>query len=89
VAVDGAGNLLIADWNRIRVVAAGAATHWGVTMTPGNIYTVAGNGAIGFSGDGGPATGADLNFPNGIAEDGAGNLLIPDDGNRRVRMVTG
>ena len=58
VAVDPASDLLIADTAncRLRVVAATAGTRFGVAMTPGNIYTVAGNGTCGSSGDGGPAS---------------------------------
>ena len=56
-------------------------------MTAGDIYTVAGNGTSGFSGDGGPATGAELNGPRRVTVDGAGNLLIADSGNNRVRVV--
>ena len=58
-------------------------------MTAGDIYTVAGDGGPGFSGDGGPATTAELSFPQGVAVDAAGNLLIADSGNGRVRMVAG
>jgi uncharacterized protein (TIGR03437 family) len=79
VAVDGAGNLLIADSGnqRIRKVSAGT------------INTVAGNGiACCFSGDGGPAAGAQLNYPWDVAVDGAGNVFIADEGNRRVRKVS-
>ena len=89
VAVDPDGNLLIADSvnNRVRVVAATSATFYGIAMTAGDIYTVAGNGASGFSGDGGPATGARVFFPSGVVPD-AGNLVI-SDGSGRVRMVAG
>ena len=89
VAVDGAGNLVIADEsdNRIRVVAARTGTFYGQTMTAGHIYTVAGNGKAGFSGDGGPATGAKLNDPGGVAVDSAGNLVIADEINNRIRVV--
>lgn len=54
----------------------------------GTIITVAGTGAAGFSGDGGPATAAQLNIPFGLALDGAGNLYIADNANRKVRRVT-
>jgi hypothetical protein len=89
VTVDGAGNLVITDTgnNRVRVVAARTGTFYGVAMTTGNIYTVAGNGKTGFSGDGGPATGAALNIPQGQAVDGTGNLVIADTGHGRVRVV--
>ncbi len=78
VAVDSNGNLYIADTDnqRIRIVSPG-----------GVITTVAGNGAFGFSGDGGPATGAMLFQPWGLAVDPARNLYIADSGNHRIRVV--
>ena len=84
VAVDGAGNLVIADMEneRVRVVAVQTGTFYGRAMTAGDIYTVAGDGTFGFSGDGGPATSAELNLPEGVAVDGAGNLVIADIGQR-------
>jgi hypothetical protein len=89
VAVDQAGNLVVADSDnqRIRVVAATSGTFYGRKMTAGDIYTVAGSGPPGFSGDGGPATKARLAYPQGIAVDRAGNLLIGDSLNNRVRVV--
>ncbi|MFD0352401.1 RICIN domain-containing protein [Streptomyces sp. NPDC127110] len=79
IAVDGADNLYIVDANnhRVRKVA-----------TDGTISTVAGNGAAGFAGDGGPATAARLNLPLGVAADRAGNLYIAEYHNNRVRKVT-
>ncbi len=79
VAVDGAGNLFIADWgnNQIRKVD-----------TSGVITTVAGTGTSGFSGDGGPATAARLDRPVGVAVGGAGNLFIADSGNHLIRILT-
>jgi hypothetical protein len=87
--VDGHGNLLIADGlnNRIRVVAATSGTFYGQPMTAGDIYTVAGDGTYGFSGDGGPAISAALRGPGSVAADGAGNLLIADTYNQRIRVV--
>jgi secreted PhoX family phosphatase len=91
VAVDAAGNLAIVDYgnDRVRVVAATTGTFYGVAMTAGDIYTVAGTGTSGFSGDGGPATAAELYGPRGVAVDGAGNLIIGDVGNDRERVVSG
>src|SRR2546425_1017218 len=79
IAVDAAGNLFIADADdhRIRRVAAGT----------GIITTVAGTGTAGFGGDGGPATGAQLWTPTGVAVDAAGNLFIADADNNRIRQV--
>ena len=89
IAVDGAGNVVIADTNndRIRVVAGSTGTFYGKAMIAGDIYTVAGNGARGFSGDNGPATSAEITTPFGVAVDRAGNLLIADTGNVRIRVV--
>ena len=91
VGVDGSGNLVIADTQnqRIRVVAASTGSFYGKAMTADDIYTVAGNGKAGFSGDGGSATNAKLWEPGGVAVDGAGNLLIADTDNGRIREVTG
>ncbi len=79
LALDGARNLYIADNgnNRVRRVAASG----------GVIATVAGNGLAGYGGDGGPATAATLNAPVGLALDAAGNLLIGDGANNRVRAL--
>ncbi len=78
VAVDGSGNLYISDCynHRIRKVD-----------TSGIITTVAGNGILGYSGDGGPATEAQLCYPDGVAVDTAGNLYIADTSNDRIRKV--
>ena len=79
LAIDSAGNLFIAD------------QYHGVVrkLSPdGTSSTVAGNGTIGFSGDGGPATAAQLSLLTTLAVDGSGNLYIADSGNRRIRMVS-
>ncbi len=78
VALDGSGNVYIADTfnERIRKVDSS-----------GTITTFAGTGTAGFSGDGGPATEAQLNRPIGVAVDGSGNLYIADGLNYRIRKV--
>jgi uncharacterized protein (TIGR03437 family) len=78
VAVDSAGSLFIADFanSRIRKVSNGVIT------------TVVGNGTAGYSGDGGPATSAELYQPIGVALDSAGNLYIADISNNRIRKVS-
>ena len=78
VAVDGVGNLYVADSfnHRIRRVDPS-----------GTITTIAGTGERGFSGDGGPAVAAQLRRPEGVAVDAAGNLYIADRYNNRIRRV--
>ena len=79
IAVDSRSNIYVADRvnNRIRKIAQ-----------DGTITTVAGTGSAGYSGDGGLATAAMLNFPTGVAVDSAGFLYIADDANGVVRRVT-
>ena len=79
VVVDGAGNLFFADFHAFCVRRVSPA---------GIITTVAGNGKWGFSGDGGPATSAQVSQPDGLALDAAGNLYIADWGNGRIRRVS-
>ncbi len=62
-------------------------TFYGKKMAAGAIYTIAGDGSRGFSGDGGPAVKAELWFPYGVAVDVAGNALIADQSNNRIRVV--
>jgi len=80
VWVDGSANVYIADHANHRIREVNGAT--------GVINTIAGNGTIGYAGDGGLATLAKLHSPCGICLDGAGNLYIADFGNNVVRMVT-
>jgi len=78
ISLDSLGNLFIADTgnNRIRRVDS-----------LGRISTIAGNGTAAFSGDNGQAVSASLSAPNGVVADAAGNLLIADSDNNRVRKV--
>ena len=89
VAADGAGDVLLSDTGngRVRMVAAATGTFFGQHMFHGDIYTIAGDGSSGFSGDGGPATAASLTAPEGLAIDAAGNVLITDSVNQRIRVV--
>jgi sugar lactone lactonase YvrE len=79
ISVDPVGDIYIADTgnNVIRRV-----------NTKGIIRTVAGNNTAGFSGDGGPATSASLNFPWSVAADARGNFYIADSNNDRIRKVS-
>ncbi|HUB81528.1 MAG TPA: hypothetical protein VMB03_22165 [Bryobacteraceae bacterium] len=69
IAIDSSGNIYIADTlnSRVRMISNGVIT------------TVAGNGTSGYSGDNGPATGAQLSAPRGVAVDSSGNLYIADN----------
>jgi len=78
VVADGRGNVYFSDFllNEVfRVDRAGRITH------------VAGSGGTGFSGDGGQAVRAELDFPTGLALDDRGRLFISDANNNRIRMV--
>ena len=79
VAADGQGNWYVADTanNRVRKVQPG-----------GNLFTIAGNGNASYFGDGGPATKASVNQPEGVAVDAAGNVYIADTLDNAVRKVT-
>ena len=81
VAVDAAGNVYIADNgnNVVRKVSNGVITTFAGT---------AGVGSFGYSGDNGPATGATLRGPTGVAVDTAGNVYIADAGNNVIREVS-
>ena len=89
VAVDASGNLYIADTqdHKVREVAATTHTQWGIAMTAGDIYTIAGNGTPGHAGNAGAATSAELIEPWAIAVDSGGDLFIADFGNNRIQEV--
>lgn len=78
VAVGADGQIYIADTHnaRLRVIA-----------TNGIIYTFAGTGVMGYAGDGGPATAAELAMPQGVIVTGAGSVLFADSKNQRIRAV--
>jgi len=78
VALDAAATLYIADCNNHRIRKVD---------TNGIITTVAGKGAAGYSGDGGAATNASLQYPRGVTFDASGNLYIADFGNNSIRKV--
>ena len=76
--MDSAGDLFVADSTNDRIRKVNAA---------GTISTVAGTGKGSYSGDGGPATSAELNAPERVSLDTAGNLYIGDSKNNRVRQI--
>jgi hypothetical protein len=91
VALDRAGNVVIADTGdlRVRVVAAATGRFYGRKMTAGYIYTIAGNGQASYSGDGGLPTRAQLSQPAGLAVGPGGFIVVGDAGNNRVRVIAG
>ncbi len=91
VAFDRSGNLVVADAgnDRVRLIAARSGRFFGQNMIVGDVYTIAGTGADGFSGDGGPAVKAKLDFPIGVGTDHDGNVLVADSFNRRLRLIAG
>jgi sugar lactone lactonase YvrE len=80
LALDSAGDVFIADSGNNVVREVMAAT--------GNIQTAAGNGTAGATGDGGPATSAELSAPGGVFVDANGNIFIADAGNNEIREVS-
>ncbi len=79
LAFDNAGNIFISDTNNNRIRKVDAAT--------GTIDTVAGNGSVGYSGDGSDANLASLNHPRGVCVDDDGNIYIGDSANGAIRKV--
>jgi sugar lactone lactonase YvrE len=79
LAFDASGNAYVSDRSdcRVRKITPAAV-----------ISTIAGSGATGFAGDGGPATAAKLDNPKGITTDASGSLYVADTGNHRIRQVT-
>lgn len=91
VASDSHGDVFIADQfnNQVYEVPAASGSQYGISMTAGHIYTLAGStaGTSGFSGDGGLATSSLLESPDGVAVDAAGNVYIGDGDNGRVQEI--
>jgi type IX secretion system substrate protein len=79
IRFDQSGNLIIADDLNYRVLKVDVA---------GILHSIAGNGTSGFTGDGGPATAAEFNYPSGIAIDACGNLYIPDASDKHIRKIS-
>lgn len=79
VAVDMSGNVYISDRMNHRLRKINLA---------GNISTIAGTGSVGFSGDGGNATSAQINYPRELFSDGSGNVYFADTDNNRIRKIT-
>ena len=86
LAVDGSAGILVSDLYQVRMIATATGTFFGVPMTAGDIYAVAGTGSPGTSGDGGPALAADIE-PEQLTIDGAGDLVLYDQAANKVRAV--
>jgi sugar lactone lactonase YvrE len=88
LAFDAAGNLYVADGAPNAVTSGLIGGCRIIRVSPaGTITVVAGTGTCGFSGDGGPAAAAQLDNPNGLAFDSAGNLYVADSNNQRIRRI--
>ena len=89
VAVDDAGNLFIADTANclVRVLPARSTTLFGVAMTVGDLYSVAGTRVCGSRGQGGPLVSAELWNPVAVAVDRSGDLLVADQGDQSVLLA--
>jgi len=90
LATDAAGDVFVTNAANdiVQEIPASSGTSYGISMTAGDIYVIAGTaGTAGHSGDLGKATSADLNAPQGVAVDAAGNVYIGDYGNNRVQEV--
>src|SRR5215469_310701 len=87
VATDAAGNVYIADTvnSLIRVVTPNGASGY-LTTIAGHVLS-GGRPIPGFSGEGAPATSAQVNSPKGLAIDKSGNVYVADTGNNIVRML--
>ncbi len=100
LATDSVGNLYASIYDTMGqsngagyvVLVAGAKSSSllpGKTLTPGNLYLIAGGSSSGNAGDGGPSAAAQLNQPDGLALDKSGSLTVADFGNNRLRVVAG
>ncbi len=90
VAVDGAGDVFIADTAncRVRVLPAHDGTVLDHPVTAGHLTTVAGTGVCGSAGQGGPVAGAELWNPVAVALDGSSDLLVADSGDQSVLLAS-
>jgi uncharacterized protein (TIGR03437 family) len=79
IAVDAAGSIYYPNYLNSTVQKI---------LSNGTQFTIAGNGTVGFSGDGGPATAAQLNTPYGVAVDSSGNVFVADFANMAIRELT-
>lgn len=77
ICIDGMGNIYFTSGNQVKKVSAAT----------GFIYTVAGTGVAGYTGDGGAAASATLKNPQGICVDASNNLYVVDRGNHCIRAI--
>ncbi|MGP8217270.1 MAG: T9SS type A sorting domain-containing protein [Bacteroidia bacterium] len=79
VVVDASNNIYIGDYDNSRLRKVNSS---------GIISTIAGTGTASYSGDGGPATAAELHYPTNVAVDASGNVYFADYGNNRIRKIS-
>ncbi len=89
VAVDSSGDVAIADTagNDVDFVPSRSGTYFGTPMLAGDLYRIAGTGVAGYAGDGAAGPGAKFSSPGGVAFDGAGDVIVADTANNRVRVI--
>jgi hypothetical protein len=86
VALDGSGGVLFTEAFQIRMIATATGTFYGIPMTAGGVYTIAGTGNRGISSDGTPALSADM-WPDALATDNAGNVIFYDNSTSAIRVI--
>jgi hypothetical protein len=87
--IDHAGNLYIGDSinPRVRFVPKTGGTYFGQSMTANNIYTIAGNGILGYLADNVDATSTQIGNPSSLSVDAGGNVYFVDRSSHRIRFV--
>jgi hypothetical protein len=86
VALAGSGGVLFTEGFQIRMIATATGTFYGIPMTAGGVYTIAGTGNRGISSDGTPALSADM-WPDALATDNAGNVIFYDNSTSAIRVI--
>ena len=88
VTADENGNVYVAEDGRMREMAAATGSQFGQSMTGGDVYTIAGTGAPGSSGDGGPASAAQFGEVSGLSVDSSGDIYVADQSTEELREIS-